>query len=132
MIRRSALALPFLALAGTLAITPVPAAAQAIERYVEVYGTDACPPSSDDEIVICARKPEGDRYRIPERLRGTTQTPNSATWGQRAKSIEYVGASGAQSCSAAGTESWTGCWSKLMRQAREERAAQATEQRDLP
>ena len=34
-----------------------------------VYGTDPCPRSTDDEIVVCARKPESERFRIPEALR---------------------------------------------------------------
>src|SRR3712207_7886913 len=40
-----------------------PAAEPKISAIV-VYGNDACPPSTDDTIVVCARKPEGERYRI--------------------------------------------------------------------
>jgi hypothetical protein len=113
-----AMVLPLLALAA--AMTPVPASAQAIEKYVEVFGSDPCPTSGDGEIVVCARKPEGDRYRIPEKLRGEGSIANR-TWASRASALEYVGASGTESCSATGGGGWTGCWSQLMRQAREEK-----------
>ncbi len=45
-----------------------------------VYGDDACPPSTDDTIVVCARKPEGERYRIPEVLRGDPNDPKNQAW----------------------------------------------------
>lgn len=32
-------------------------------RQIIVYGTDACPPSRDGEIVVCARRPE-DRKSV--------------------------------------------------------------------
>ena len=116
------LALPLLA---GLAAIPAPASAQAIERYVEVFGNDPCPMSGDGEIVVCARKPEGDRFRIPEKLRGEGSVANR-TWASRASDLEYVGATGANSCSATGEGGWTGCWSELMRQARAEAKAPAS------
>lgn len=106
-----------------------PAAAQGSERVLIVYGKDPCPTTkAGEEIVVCARKPESERYRIPEELRTTNPGPNDR-WSDRAKSLEYVGASGTSSCSATGGGGWTGCWSKLMNQARDERKAQATENR---
>ncbi|MFZ4690112.1 MAG: hypothetical protein ACOYLS_12800 [Polymorphobacter sp.] len=40
------------------------------QRLVTVFGTEECPkPASADEIVVCARLPESEIYRIPERLR---------------------------------------------------------------
>lgn len=102
-----------------------PAAAQANERVLIVYGKDPCPTTkAGEEIVVCARKPEGERYRIPEELRTTNPGPNDR-WADRARSLEYVGASGTSSCSSTGAGGWTGCWSKLMNQARDERKAQA-------
>ena len=97
------------------------ATAQRNERVLIVYGNDPCPTSNGEEIVVCARRPENDRYRIPEELRTTPK--GAPTWSERAKSLEYVGASGAQSCSTTGPGGWTGCWRELMRQAREERKA---------
>jgi len=66
------------AFAGGLAALSAPAAAQDADRISEiiVYGNDPCPRSTDDEVVVCARKPESERYRIPERFRtgGPRQT----------------------------------------------------------
>lgn len=111
------LAPPALVLAA-LAVVPAPALAQQTDRVLIIYGDDKCPESEGQDIVVCARKPEGERYRIPEELRHSLGPPN---WRDKAKSLEYVGRSGTQSCSAAGTGGWTGCWSSLMSQARAER-----------
>ncbi|WP_293968218.1 hypothetical protein [Sphingomonas sp.] len=106
-----------------------PAAAQASERVLVVYGKDPCPTTkAGEEVVVCARKPESDRYRIPEELRTTNPGPNDR-WTDRAKSLEYAGAGGTSSCTATGAGGWTGCWSKLMNQARSERKAQAEQTR---
>ena len=40
-----------------------------------VYGNDPCPRSKDDEIVVCARQPESERYRIPRELRKKKPEP---------------------------------------------------------
>ncbi|HEX6218053.1 MAG TPA: hypothetical protein VFZ35_02120, partial [Sphingomicrobium sp.] len=49
--------------AAGLAALPQPSLAQAGSRVSEiiVYGNDPCPRSTDDEVVVCARKPEADR-----------------------------------------------------------------------
>lgn len=118
--KKSAIGLGVLvALASGLAASEAPA--QRNERVLIVYGNDPCPTSNGEEIVVCARRPENDRYRIPEELRPTSK--GAPTWSERAKSLEYVGASGVASCTPTGAGGWTGCWSQLMRQAREERKA---------
>ncbi len=86
-----------------------------------VYGTDPCPPSTNDEIIVCARRPENDRYRIPEPLRDTTN-PASTSWATRALELQYVGRTGIQSCSPAGAGGATGCLQQFINQARAERA----------
>ena len=87
-----------------------------------VYGDEPCPASTGDQINICARKPEADRFRIPEELRGGASDRASTSWAERARSLEYVGASGIGSCSAVGPGGSVGCLNQLLRQAREERA----------
>jgi hypothetical protein len=37
--------------------------------------------------------------------------------------MEYVGASGTNSCTPSGAGGWTGCYAQMLRQAREERRA---------
>ena len=86
-----------------------------------VYGDDPCPPSSDDTIVVCARKPETERYRIPENLRGDPNDPANDTWTERASELQYVGRQGIGSCSPVGPGGFTGCWNEMMRQSREDR-----------
>jgi hypothetical protein len=107
-----------------------PAAAQSNERVsrVIVYGRDACPRGTGDEVVICGRRPEAERYRIPEALREGSNNPENESWAVRAQSLEYVGRTGIQSCSTVGPGGFTGCWEQMMRQAREERRQGATGQ----
>lgn len=86
-----------------------------------VYGSDPCPESTAEEIVVCARRPEDDRYRIPEPFRGETDLRDNESWAANARSLEYVGRTGIQSCSTVGPGGFTGCWAEMMRQAREDR-----------
>lgn len=90
---------------------------------VIVYGSDACPRGDDDEIVVCARKPEYDRLRIPGNLREAPPDPEGESWAARAESLEYVGRTGIQSCSTVGPGGFTGCWEQMIRQAQDERRA---------
>ena len=92
-----------------------------------IYGDDPCPQSTDDEIVVCARKDEGERYRIPETLRGGElgEAKNQA-WSERVRSYEYVGKSGTNSCSPTGAGGFTGCTQQLLRQAYAEKGMDDT------
>lgn len=85
-----------------------------------IYGNDPCPPSTEERIVVCARRPESERYRIPERLR---EDPDRAeqSWAERAETLETVGETGPESCSTVGPGGFTGCWEEMIRQARRER-----------
>jgi hypothetical protein len=91
-------------------------------KLVYVYGDDPCPEQgSDDEILICAKMPEQERFRIPKEFRGDPYAPQNTSWVQRARSLETVGLSGINSCSTAGAGGFTGCFAKLAREAKEER-----------
>ena len=85
-----------------------------------IYGNDDCPPSTEDQINVCAKLPERDRYRIPENLR-TTEGPQSNSWYNRAIELSYVGRTGTDSCSPVGPGGQTGCFNQLVAQARAER-----------
>lgn len=102
-----------------------PAAQSGSERVnlVIVYGDDPCPQSQGSDIVVCARKGEEERYRIPEPLRGDPNQPSHQAWGERVKSMEYVGRSGTESCSPVGGGGATGCFAQLARLAKAERQA---------
>ena len=90
-----------------------------INRII-VFGNDACPPSTAEEIVVCARQPENDRFRIPPSLRGANSARNSS-WAVNARTLETAGRTGIQSCSTVGPNGFTGCWAEMMRQHREGR-----------
>lgn len=85
-----------------------------------VYGDDPCPQSTGDEITVCARKAEEERYRIPEPLRGL-DNPKNESWTQRVLAYETVGATGINSCSPVGAGGEYGCTQKLINAAYAER-----------
>lgn len=111
------LALVSLALAlagGTAAQAQV--ASEPKVNMVIVYGADSCPESTDDTITVCARKGEGERFRIPEPLR-EHRSPQNESWNNRVLAYETVGRTGTMSCSATGAGGWTGCQGQLIKQA---------------
>ena len=110
---------------GAIVLPSGPALAQETRvNEIIVYGTDPCPRSTDDEIVVCARKPEGERYRIPERLRQGGSLQSRQAWAARAKQFEIVGRTGINSCSPVGPGGFTGCTEQLIKQAFTEREEQ--------
>jgi hypothetical protein len=112
-------------IAASFVALPAPAAAQnARVSEIIVYGTDPCPRSTDDEIVVCARKPESERFRIPERLREGGSLQSRQAWAVRARSFETVGRTGIMSCSPVGPAGYTGCADQLIKQAFDERREQ--------
>lgn len=85
-----------------------------------IYGNDACPASTDDQINVCYKRPESDRLRIPENLR-TEGDPASRSWGDRAVELSYVGRTGTGSCTPVGAGGATGCLNQLINAAIAER-----------
>jgi phosphoribosylformylglycinamidine (FGAM) synthase-like enzyme len=124
-------ALSIAALAGAaaaLVLAPAPAGAQGAQqekvRRLVVYGKDPCPRAqSADEIVVCARRPETERYRIPRELRDSAAEDDaeSTSWAARAEALEYVGRTGIQSCSTVGPGGVSGCWNEMVRAWRRDR-----------
>lgn len=109
------------AAAGMAASAPASAQAGGVRiAEIIVYGSDPCPRSTDSEVVVCARKPEAERYRIPEKLRSTGSRQSRESWAARAKSFEYVGRTGIMSCSAVGPAGQTGCLQNMIDRARAE------------
>ncbi|MEO1045955.1 MAG: hypothetical protein AAFX04_10985 [Pseudomonadota bacterium] len=83
---------------------------------IPVYGDDECEPSVDeDEIVVCVRFDEAERFRIPPNLRDDPNNPRNQAWALRVRSLETVGAFGTDSCSPTGTGGFTGCTNQLLR-----------------
>ncbi len=91
---------------------------------VPVFGNDPCPKASGDEIVVCPRLPESDRYRLPKRFRGKKASESAAgqAWANRVETLESVSRAGTpNSCSPVGSGGFTGCYAKLLADARAER-----------
>jgi len=100
----------------------VPPVDDARVNQLIIYGDDPCPQSSGDEIIVCARLPEDDRFRIPPNLRNDPNDPASQSWSNRAIELSYVGRTGTDSCSTVGGGGFTGCFNQMVQQARAERA----------
>ena len=116
--RAGALLAAMLAAAALVA----PAAAAPPERRqisVTVYGAERCPTATGDEIVVCAREPESERFRIPRKLREQAKERRASTaWSARAAGAEGatrftrpdgcspVGAFGQSGCTAAAIRQW--------------------------
>jgi hypothetical protein len=106
---------------------PAPAVAQTDNAISEiiVYGNDPCPRSTDDQVVVCARKPEAERYRIPEKLRPSGSRQQKEAWANKARVLETVGDTGTNTCSPVGPGGFTGCLTKVIREARTQQRQQA-------
>lgn len=117
-----------LMLAASGAVLPTPAAAQGVGETINaliVYGEDPCPVSTSNQITVCARKDESERYRIPEVLRGSTSPQNEA-WNNKVLAYETVFATGTLSCSPTGPGGFTGCTQNMIDQAYAEKRTDAT------
>jgi len=109
-------------MAMALATAPLTLAAPAAaqdgnyrSRTVVVFGNDECPKSTNpDEIIVCARRPEEERYRIPKDLREQDRAAAIAREDQvganrAALASGRDSATGIGSCSTAGAGGITGC-----------------------
>ncbi|MFA7439396.1 MAG: hypothetical protein WCZ66_00325 [Sphingomonadaceae bacterium] len=108
--------LAFAAAAGVMVSTP--AAAQGGNyrtRTIVVFGNDECPKATNpDEIIVCARRPEEERYRIPKPLREAEKAAAAArvddVGTERAALVDgRRSATGIGSCSAVGPGGGSGC-----------------------
>lgn len=82
------------------------------QRLVTVFGNEACPkPASSDEVVVCARLPESEVYRIPEPLRRAQNRTSVFTANRSLLLGDGIGGAGNSigSCSVVGPGGITGC-----------------------
>ena len=107
-----------------VAMLPVSAAAQSEAgdkvNTVIVYGEDQCPASTGEDIVVCARLPDSERYRIPEALRQSND-PENEPWASKVRAYETVGNFGTLSCTPVGGGGDLGCTAKMIEEAYQER-----------
>lgn len=116
-------------IAVSLIVTATPLAAETgklPERYATttVFGNDACPAPKGDEIVVCARLPESERYRIPKQLRKKKREDNGpgASWASRVRTLEDAQRfTRPGSCTAIGSFGQSGCTQAMINQWFEDR-----------
>ncbi len=104
-------------------------------RNITVYGQEACPkPEGDDEIVVCARMGENERYRMPKRFRDPPSPATVASsWAARAETaMEAARIGRPNSCSPVGDGGQTGCTQAMLRQWFAERRQMQAENSDVP
>ena len=118
------------ALAGGFVMLPTAALAQQTTSEITVFGNDPCPRSTDSQVYVCNRRPEGERYRLPksQQLQGTRQERHS--WANKAKDLTTVGNTGTGSCSAVGPGGHTGCLIQEIQKSKQ--AAKEQQQNDQP
>lgn len=121
----------FILMLGALGLSPAMASSENEKEPPErtttlvVYGEDPCPQPEGDEIVVCARQPESERYRIPKPLRDKKKDELSeSSWTSRAEGLdEATRFTRPDSCSTVGTGGQTGCLATMLRQWRAARRA---------
>ena len=83
------------------------------------YGDDPCPPSTGDEIVVCAQRPESERYRVPKELREELKDDapvGGGSWASAVEGYDDIARLGRpNSCSVVGSNGFTGCTAALLR-----------------
>ncbi len=132
---RTMLAMVALAVAMPAVAQDAPADPPRRTRNAIVYGEEPCPkPQDADEIVVCARLGENERYRIPKRFRNPpSQASAAGSWAARADTaMEAARIGRPNSCSPVGTGGQTGCTQAMLRQWFAERRQQRIEGAGVP
>lgn len=133
MVRRAIFMAATLLAAGAAGAQPGEGEGPKRTVNVTVYGSDPCPRGSDGEIVVCGRRPDNERYRIPRELRKREQQPSEASWASRVAGLEEASRpSMPGSCSAVGTWGQTGCFQQMIRQWGASRAAARSQRANVP
>ena len=82
-------------------------------RSVTLTGTQTCPKSVGNEVVVCSRINPDEQYRVPKALRNQAEpTAANQSWVNRAASVDQVSrvAGGLpDTCSPVGNGGQTGC-----------------------
>jgi hypothetical protein len=108
------------------ALSASPAAAQRAQpSQIIVYGTDPCPRTTDDDVVVCYRRPESERFRLPEVLRPSGPRQVGQSWSRQAEALNNVGSTGLNKCSPVGPMGVAGCAQQEINQAFRERREDA-------
>lgn len=111
-------------LAALLLAAAAPADAPRVMRTTTVFGDDPCPAAAKDEIVVCGRLPEAERFRIPQKLRKPKNERTTRPWSEQNAILDDVArVQRPDSCSVVGSGGQTGCTQAMIRQWAAERRA---------
>lgn len=129
-----------IAFAAAAAAAPLllPAAAHAQSAsqgsVLIIYGNDKCPTNKNgEEVVVCQRLDESERFRIPKNLRDEGGPPQKReSWAIRSQDALTAGDFGTGSCSTTGVGGQTGCFVRQATRARAERRARKEAETNLP
>lgn len=84
-------------------------------RTVTVYGNDACPkPLDPEEIVVCARRPEEERYRFKQLESDFGERLEQGGSDRVLGAMDAGNAGGPGSCSTVGPNGSAGCSMKFI------------------
>lgn len=124
------------AMAGAPALMPAAAHAQnaAQNGVLVIYGNDKCPTNTNgEEIVVCRRLDESERFRIPQTLREQPGDPQQTeSWAVRSADALTTGRTGTGSCSTVGANGSTGCFVRNATRAKADARARKEAANDLP
>jgi len=116
---------------GATTFWTVPAMAQ--DGVLTIYGSDKCPTNQNgEEIVVCRRLDESERFRIPKEMRELTITPENESWAVRQQGAMAASNTGVNSCTNVGANSATGCFTQQARAAKQEWRTRRTAEQNLP
>lgn len=122
-------------LAAVPLLVPAAHAQNAAQNGVLViYGDDKCPTNDNgEEIVVCQRLDEAERFRIPKTLRDQPGRPQATeSWAVRSQDALTTGRTGVGSCSTVGAGGGIGCATRNISRGMAEARARREEQTDLP
>jgi hypothetical protein len=115
------------------AITAPIAQAQVQNGTLVIFGNDRCPTNAEgEEIVVCVRRSERERFRIPKELRDVDATDDKRSWAVRAQGALDAGATGVGSCSTVGAGGASGCFVQRANAARADSRARREAASPLP
>jgi len=99
-----------------------------------IYGNDKCPTNDNgEEIVVCQRLDEAERFRIPKTLRDQPGAPQKTeSWAVRSQDALQEGSFGTGSCSTVGVGGTTGCFVRQATKAKADVKARKAEENTLP
>jgi hypothetical protein len=123
---KAELSVAALLLAG-LAMPAMAQSEEPVRRQIVIYGSDPCPAGEGDEIVVCSRRPEAERNRIPQGLREDPPDPAGPSWADRARMLDRISPGGLDSCSPVGPGGSTGCRQQALEDWADERAQEEDE-----